>query len=99
MKAYEIYLSGVGEVEITLCDPRMVEDFLNKNYEPYLKDYDLDLDELKEFEDDKNVLLQMVPTLKVNNKDCFFSSTKEYSNFIKNHPEIEIVETYEGYLY
>ena len=47
MKAYEIYLSGVGEVEITLCDPKMVEDFLNKNYGPYLEDYDLDLDELK----------------------------------------------------
>lgn len=41
----------------------------------------------------------VVPPAKIDGKYCFWSSLKEYTNFIKSHKDVDIIDEFDGYIY
>lgn len=114
MKLYLILLSGQGDTHIRLVrkdgwdalDTGVFSDEMKADYvagygQPWGKEQDqmvADLMRMGGGSAENDVALNL-PAVIIDGKPAMFYDLSSYSRFIRNHPEIEIVEEYEGYIY
>lgn len=115
MKLYVINLQGQGDTHIKLVSQdswdaldtgnltdAMIEDG-NTNYsepEGWVEEFKwLSTPAGRQSGSWENDVALHLPAVSINGETAEFFSLSEYTKFIRNHPEIEIVDEYEGYIY
>ncbi|MNK33294.1 hypothetical protein D3C87_517740 [compost metagenome] len=114
MELYLIHLSGQGDTDIRLVRKDGWDALDNGVFSDQMKaDYEATFGDAWGEEQDEMVaeLMKMgggsaendvalsIPAVVIDGKSASFADLSDYTKFIRNHPEITIVEEYEGYIY
>ena len=95
MRVVEILLIIADTIAIRLCDANIVKAFEErKDYEKYIVAYDLDEEDIKQSFKDDWCPYDIIPVVKINDKDAEFENLADYREFIvTNNDKFVVVES------